>query len=219
MGSLLHPVGSLPPGAYWFRRGVFAVVVLLLAGGGWFVLSGGGSGSPAASPSITPLTTPSSTPVVTSSTTPSSTPSPTVSHSPTASSTPVAVPLCPDSAIQVEASTDAGTYAAGEKPKLTVTVTNTGKVACKRDIGRAAMGLVVSTGTTRVWSSDDCAPGGQAAVNTLKPGQVFSSTVLWNRTSSKQGCPSAQPAALTGTYTLVARNITLKSGPVTFVLH
>ena len=110
-------------------------------------------------------------------------------------------------------------YTAGSKPHLTVSVTNTGKVACKRDIGQAAMGLIIMTGSTRVWSSDDCSPGGQAAVNTLKPGQVFSSTVVWNRTSSKPGCPSGQPAAAPGTYTLTARNLTLKSTPVTFVLH
>jgi len=129
------------------------------------------------------------------------------------------VTLCPDSVIRVEALTDSTSYAAGVKPKLTVSVTNTGKVACKRDIGQAAMSLVVSLGTTRVWSSDDCAPGGQAAVDVLKPGQVFSSTVDWSRTSSKPGCPSGQPAAVAGSYTLVARNLTLKSVPAPFVLH
>ena len=119
----------------------------------------------------------------------------------------------------MSAITDSATYAAGVRPKLTVSVTNTGKVACKRDIGRAAMSLVVSLGTTRVWSSDDCAPGGQPAVDVLQPGQVFSSSVSWSRTASKVGCPSGQPAAAAGSYTLVARNLTLKSAPAPFVLH
>ena len=127
--------------------------------------------------------------------------------------------LCPDSVIKVEASTDASSYSATEKPKLTVTVTNTGKVACKRDIGQSAMGLTVQTGSSHTWSSDDCSPGGQPAVNTLKAGQVFSSTVVWSRVTSKPTCPSGLPAAAAGTYTLVARNVGLKSAPVTFVLH
>ena len=142
-----------------------------------------------------------------------------MSHTPTKTASPPAITSCPDSAIKVTALTDASSYAAGAKPHLTVSVTNTGTVSCKRDIGRAAMGLLIMSGSARTWSSDDCAPGGQAAVNTLKPGQVFSSTVIWNRTTSKSGCPAGQPAAAAGTYTLTARNLTLKSTPVTFVLH
>ena len=58
MGSFLHPVGSLPPSAYWFRRAVVVVVVLLLAAGGWLLLSGVRPARPA------PRRTPSTTPLV-----------------------------------------------------------------------------------------------------------------------------------------------------------
>jgi hypothetical protein len=194
---------------------LLAVLVAVVAGG-WFLARAGASPSaapPQASQSSTPAPSSSSTPSV--STSPTPTPTPSVSHR----ASPAAVTLCPDSVIRVEALTDSASYAVGVKPRLTVSVTNTGKVACKRDIGQAAMSLVVSLGTTRVWSSDDCAPGGQPAVNVLKPGQVFSSTVDWSRTSSKPGCPSGQPAAVAGSYTLVARNLTLKSVPAPFVLH
>ena len=212
MGTVLHPVGPLPPGAYWVRRGVLLAVLIAVVAGGWFLLGGGSStGSPANSPG------PTSHP--TTSTTPSATPTPTPTVSATHSATPAAVTLCPDSVIRVEAVTDAASYPAGVDPKLSVSVTNTGKVPCKRDIGRAAMSLVVSLGTTRIWSSEDCSPGGQPAVNVLRPGQTFSSTVVWARISSKPGCPSGQPAAAAGSYSLVAANLSLKSAPAPFVLH
>ncbi len=224
MGSLLHPVGPLPPGAYWFRRAMVLAVLVVVLAGGW-LLAGLGGGSPTASPGTTPSSTPDASASSTASSTRSGAATPavsqtsSVSRSPTASHSPAAVTLCPDSVLRVSASTDSATYPAGVEPKLTVSVTNTGKVACKRDIGRAAMSLVVSRGGTRVWSSADCAPGGQAAVNVLQPGQRFSSTVLWNRTASKPGCPSGQPAAAAGSYTLVASNLTLKSVPAPFVLR
>ena len=213
VGSLLHPVGSLPPGAYWLRRALVLAALIVTIGGGWVIASGGGGPSTAAAHSSTPAPTSTGTPTAST----SNTPTPSVSH--TASQSPAAITECPDSVIRVSSSTDSATYAAGVRPKLTVSVTNTGKVSCKRDIGRSAMGLLVSLGNTRVWSSADCSPGGQPAVAVLKPGQVFSSTVLWNRTSSKVGCPSGQPAAAAGSYTLVAKNLTLKSLPAPFVLH
>ncbi|HEY5033184.1 MAG TPA: hypothetical protein VIJ54_11950 [Actinomycetes bacterium] len=212
MGTLLHPVGPLSPGAYWFRRTVVgAVVVLLLSAGGW-LLSGGG---PAKTAGGTPPSS-SSTPTVTP--TPTPTPTPTVSHTPSATATAAAITLCPDSVIKVVALTDATSYPAGVKPHLSVSVTNTGKVSCKRDIGQAAMSMLIRSGAARVWSSDDCSPGGQPAVNTLKAGQVFTSTVVWTRTISRVGCPTGQPAAAPGTYVLTAKNQTVASAPVTFVL-
>ncbi len=214
MGTLLHPVGPLPAGAYWFRRTVIAVVVLLLVVGGSVWLLGGGSSKDAAGNHPSSSTTPTGTPT----TTPTPTPTPTVSHPPSATTTPAAITLCNDSVIKVVALTDATSYPAGSKPHLTVSVTNTGKVACKRDIGQGAMNLLITSGAARVWNSDDCSPGGQPAVNTLKAGQVFNSTVVWTRTISRAGCPAGQPAAAPGTYTLVAKNLTIKSAAVTFVL-
>jgi zona occludens toxin (predicted ATPase) len=224
MGSFLHPVGPMPAGAYWLRRLLLLVVLLALVGGGWWFVSGRASGSASATPP--PSTEPSSpaadttSPTVTTtpSTTPSTTTSPTspASTTATASAAPVA---CASGAIAVQASTDAGIYPPGAHPLLTVTVTNVGSVPCIRDLGQAAMGLIVSSGKTRVWSSDDCAPGGPEAAATLRPGQRFSSTVSWDRVTSKPGCPAGQPAAAPGTYQLVARNVALTSAPRSFSLR
>jgi hypothetical protein len=214
MGSLLRPVGSLPQGVYWFRRCLVAGVVLVVLLGGWWVLgSFGGQGSAASSPPATP--TGSHTPAS------SATSSPSVTHRPSAtksSATAAGPATCPDSVIRVLAVTSEASYSAGAAAKLTVQVTNTSAVPCKRDLGQAALELLVYAGKTRVWSSDDCNPGGGHAVVTMKAGQTFSSTVQWARQTSVPGCPSARPTAAPGAYQLVARSLALRSAPSPFSL-
>jgi cytoskeletal protein RodZ len=224
VGTVLHPVGPLPPRAYWLRRVLIVLVVVLVVALVWWLFAGMGSGSPAAGPTgsgtPTPTTTPTSptsTPTPTHTTTsPTSTPTATTT-SPSPTST-AGVAACPDSAIKVTALTDATSYPAGKDPRLTVEVGNIGTVSCKRDVGQVALELIVSSGSARTWSSDDCNPGGSHAVVTLRAGQTFSTTVVWSRTTSAPGCPSGKPKAAPGHYQLVARNLTLKSAPAPFQL-
>lgn len=114
--------------------------------------------------------------------------------------------------------TNKTSYAATEKPQFTLRVTNTGSKACRRDVGRAALGLVVSKGETRFWSSDDCAPGGAADLHLLAAGGSYRTTVVWQRTASKPGCPSGQPSAPAGSYSLVGRDLDVSSKAVAFTL-
>jgi cytoskeletal protein RodZ len=223
VGTVLHPVGPLPPRAYWLRRVLIVLLVVLVVALVWWLFAGLSGGTPAAGPtgSGSPSTTPSATPTTsspsatTSPTTTSPSPTPSVTTSPSTTATSA---LCPDSVIKVTALTDATTYAAGKDPRLTVEVQNTGTVSCKRDLGQVALELIVSSGSARTWSSDDCNPGGSHAVATLRPGQTFSTTVVWSRTTSAPGCPSGKPQAAPGHYQLVARNLTLKSAPAPFQL-
>ena len=69
--------------------------------------------------------------------------------------------------IAVEATTDSSTYPVGSTPKLTLTITNTGDVACKRDVGPKANELEITSGGYHVWSSDDCNASSQSKVVTL----------------------------------------------------
>jgi len=228
---MLHPVGSLPPGAYWLRRALVLTLLLMLVLGGWWLFGrGGASGDTGSPPRSTAGTGPSASPSPHTSHRPS--PSPTPSHHPSATPTAThaaaatsspspsssATPTCADSAIKVLAVTDASSYATGVKPRLTVQVTNTGDTSCRRDLGQAALTLLVSSGNTRTWSSDDCNPGGGSAVVVLRAHQTFSSTVIWDRVVSRPGCPASLPAA-GGSYRLVARNLRLYSAPVPFTLH
>ena len=211
LDALMNPRGPLPPGVYWRRRVVLAAAVVLL-----FALllrsCGGGDarlGQTQPSPSASPSSTPSASP--------SASPRPSV----TASPTPTRVPgePCRRGELKVEAVTDAKTYAPTARPKLTIKVTNTGPVACTRDLGSAATELRVLSGNDRVWSSDDCTNKGEPDIVTLPPRGSESATVTWARRRSSPGCDGERPAVPPGTYRLVARAGDVTSAPVSFVLQ
>jgi hypothetical protein len=210
---VLRPVGPLPPGAYWFRRLLLVVVVvLLLAIAWWFLGRGSGAEDPAAA---TP--TPSAT---------SSSPTPTTTQSekskPTKTktkSTAAEAPECADKDIEVSVATDAEAYAPSELPTFTLTVENVSDETCSRDVGPAALELRVSSGGSRVWSSDDCNPGGDPRLKVLGPQDRFVQSVQWGRTLSQEGCPTPQESAEPGTYQVVARNQERFSDPAAFVLE
>lgn len=216
---MLHPVGSLPPGVYWFRRLLAAVLVLLVLVVGWWLFAGRGSGGASAGPSSSPGPSASSTPSTSASQTPSTTASASATHSATASTSSTAVAACASSAIRVLAQTDQSSYSSTAKPRFTLQVTNAGTTSCRRDLGQSAVELIVQQAGKHVWSSDDCNPGGGSAIATLRPGQTFSTTVVWERQTSKAGCPAGQPAAAAGSYQLVARNLAQTSAPAAFRLQ
>ncbi len=216
---MLHPRGPLPPGVYWVRRLLaLLVVVALLLGVRWvYQRTFGSSGSSDASPTTSPTSSPSTSPTKSPSASPTSA-SPTTSPSGSASPSTTAVPLCADSAIAVTASTDAASYPVGSTPRLRMRIQNTSSKPCRRDIGAGQNELVITSGSTRVWSSDDCNPGGAAQVQTIQPGQSYSVTVTWLGKLSKKGCPADLPEAQAGSYKLTGRNGTVTSKPATFAL-
>ncbi len=206
LDALLRPRGPLPPGVYWRRR---LVLLLVLAVGTWLVARSIG-GEPAAqrrpSPSPSPSPTrPSPTPSLTPSPTPSPTPRPSASPAPSPSPSRSPGGPCRPTELKLEATANARSYASGVRPVLTLAVTNTGPVACTRDVGQAARELRVRSGNDRIWSSDDCSPGGRAAVTMLQPGQRLTFSVTWSRRRSAPGCPADQPLAAAGTYQVIGR--------------
>jgi len=204
--ALLHPRGPLPPAVYWRRRLVtFGVVVLVL-----FLVArscGGDGASPRAGVSPSPSRSASPT-------TPA--PSRSAGASPTASA---AIGPCKPADLLLSAKADAQTYPAGRRPVLTIGVQNKGRVACTRDVGQAAREIIVKSGNDRVWSSDDCSPGGGPTVATLQPGAAPTSfTVTWSRTRSAPGCPAGRRDAPAGTYKVFGRFGDLTSEGDTFSL-
>jgi hypothetical protein len=182
-----QPVGPLPAAVYWRRRAVaLLAVVALVAVLGWLLgRVGGGDGDVLAGPAPTP------------------------SASQAAPSTPAATPApvaaCGDDVLEVEATAQAANAPVGAGTRLQLTVRNTGAVPCTRALGQGAVELVVTSGDDRVWSSDDCAPGGDEGVVELAPGQVQTARATWSGTRSAAGCPPDQPVAQPGTYRVTAR--------------
>ena len=189
-----RPVGPEPASTYWQRRAVVATGLVLVLALGSTLLTGGDDDpdelAQAPRPSASATPSPSAVPSVT----------PAPSASPSA-----AVPICQPEVLKVEALTDADSYAVGATPRLTLRVTNTGAAPCTRDLGQAAVELVVFSGRDRIWSSDDCAPGGPKAVTTLAPGKPVSQRVTWNGRRSRPGCEGDKEQAEPGTYRVQGR--------------
>lgn len=186
-----RPVGPEPASTYWQRRAVVATGLVLALALGSSVLTGGGDEPDELAQA--PRPTPSATSAgVLASPTPSASPS-------------AAVAICQPEALTIEAVTDAESYAVGATPRLTLRVTNTGTAPCTRDLGQAAVELVVFSGRDRIWSSDDCAPGGPKDVTTLEPGTPAVQRVTWNGRRSRPGCAGEKEQAAAGTYRVQGR--------------
>lgn len=181
MSTLRSPVGPQPPSVYWRRRllvllGMVAVIVVIV-----LIIVRPGSGSPAADKTPTPSDTP----------TPFSTP--------TFSSAAGGEP-CNADQVAIEAITDAVSYAAGEQPKLSMSITNVGAAPCTFDVGTAEQEYIVTSGTDRIWSSKDCQTGEAANPVVLVPDVAQTTTPFaWDRTrSSTTTCDTSGAAAVAG---------------------
>jgi len=164
---------------------VFGGLVLLVAAiavGIWLVIA-----QPWAEAETKPAPIPSSTDAA-ASPTPDPAESDTPSPEPEPESTDEAAKAAPCQAsdIRVEAVTDADTYAAGELPELSISLTNTGVADCTLDVGSATQIFTVSSGNDVWWRSTDCQENSSSMVVTLAAGQnVPSATpVVWDRTRS-----------------------------------
>jgi hypothetical protein len=206
---VFRPVGPLPPGAYWFRRLLVLALVIVIALAVWwvFVRDSGDADLAAANTEPSVTETPSQTQT-------SSSPKPTKTES-----TQPTAPLCDDGDVAVTVTTNEPTYAAGQEPTFTLTVENISDAKCRRDVGPRALELRVSSGGSKIWSSDDCSPGGAVDERTLLPGDSFEQTVQWSRVVSEPDCPTPQDQASAGDYQVVARNLEIISDPAVFTLE
>ena len=185
-----RPVGPEPASTYWQRRAVVATAAVLVLGLLWTLLTGGSDAPERLAEAPRPTT------AVTDAPSPAA---------PTAAPSPAAVPICQPTALRIEPTADDDSYGVGATPRLSLRVTNTGTAACTRDLGQAAVELQVVSGNDRIWSSDDCAPGGPKRVTTLEPGKPQVQRVTWNGRRSRPGCAGDKEQAQAGTYRVLGR--------------
>lgn len=127
--------------------------------------------------------------------------------------------LCADADTAIGGAPSAPSFAAGQQPRLTMTVTNRGAQPCVRDLsGPLQIFTVFAADGARVWSTADCFPGQGSDVQQLAPGQVVSFTVKWSGTTSTPGCTGDRAVAPPGDYTLVAQLGGLSSPPAAFAI-
>jgi hypothetical protein len=192
MSTNKHPVGRPSARVYRRRRlvllaallAVIVVVVLVI------VRPWSSSGDvPTPKP-----TTPSPTPTDTPSATPSGTTTPTAKATPTAK--PKAGAACLPSNVTVTAVTDKSSYASGEEPKLSLTLTNTGPVSCSIDAGTGKQLYTVTSGSETYWKSTDCQTDPTSDTILLLPNKTVNSTsITWDRTRSDPStCNEPRPS-------------------------
>jgi hypothetical protein len=125
---------------------------------------------------------------------------------------------CSKQSIEVKVAPGAKTLASGTGTSLTMTVGNSGDVACTRNVGSGANEItILATSGKVVYSTDHCNPSTAAKTSELAPGDPKAVTVTWDGRTSSQGCGGGAglPA---GTYTVVARNGDVTSDPVTITV-
>jgi hypothetical protein len=191
MSTFKNPVGPQPSKVYWRRRlivglGVLAVIVIII-----LIVTRPGS-SPTKSASATHTQSSSSS-------------------TPAASKDGAA---CLPSNIKLEAITDKTTYAASEKPLISMKITNTGTAACSMNLGSTQQELKITSGSETYWDSKDCQTGAVDAPTVLKAGQALSTpTITWDRTrSSTTTCSASRPPVTAGG---ASYHLTVKVGDIT----
>ena len=128
---------------------------------------------------------------------------------------------CEQNLVTVTATTDKATYAAGEKPLLTLKVTNGNKVPCKVNIGTSQMEFLITSGSDRIFSSTDCQTDSTDLVKTLAPGQSETANFPWQRNRTVQGCApvESKPGAGGAYYVFTARLANKSSTKAVFQLN
>ena len=208
-----RPVGPEDARTYWQRRAVVALAVLLPVVLLLSLLGGDdedrlAEGTPARTTTVGATAAPTTGP----SATPSASPSATPSASPGSQQ-------CDDDVLRLDAVSGEPAYSVDDEPRLELRVTNTGAAPCSRDLGQAAVEIVVMSGADRIWSSDDCAPGGSADVVVLEPGTPHISRVTWPGTRSLPGCGGDDERARAGTYRVAGRVGDLRAAGQSFQLQ
>jgi hypothetical protein len=203
-----RPVGPEPSSVYWQRRAAVLVAALLLLVLPLWSLGGDdepdtlGQEPPLGSAAPSSAASPAASDPASAQ--PSAAPAPEATPSPPPTPMPPLASCAPD-VLEIGARAEQDSYRLGATPRLSLEVVNTGPAPCTRDLGQPAVELVVSSGPDRIWSSDDCAPGGAARVVTLQPGQAVVQWVTWNGRRSRPGCPESTEQAQPGTYRVSAR--------------
>jgi hypothetical protein len=201
MNVLLRPAGPEPPQVYWTRRlvvlGGAVLVILLLVTIISAALRGGGDAE-ATSPDDETLADEPGTETE-------------------APATGTRTCTAADLTLVVDA--DAGSYAAGAQPNLSVLITNTGEASCAIDAGAARLELLITSGSDRIWSSLDCvAADAPERLILLAAGAADTSTMQWTRVRSNEQCGADLPAPRAGWYRAVAKLAGAESEPESFEL-
>ncbi|PPF27790.1 hypothetical protein C5D07_00985 [Rathayibacter tritici] len=149
---------------------------------------------------------------------------PTTSPDGSPGASPGAAPACTADSVAVTAVTDATSYAPGEDPQLSLSLTNTSSTDCVIDAGTSTQVFTITSGSEQIWTSTDCQTGAADLSVLLQAGRsVTGSGLTWDRTrSSADTCSGGREAVAAGgaAYNLSVSVAGIASGsPTQFLLQ
>ncbi len=211
MTTVTRPRGPLPPRVYWTRRLLVVAVAFALVFGIARLLGSSGSGGPTAQP----VGADASTSAPTSSTvqTPRSAATPTAARTgkvkgkaartvtPTPTPTPLAVPSGPCVGSDVVATpTVKGPAYAGRSVGFTLLLTTKVSPACTWDVSAESLVVKVTSGSDRIWSTQDCAAAVPKKAVVVRKDQPVAVPMTWNGQRSDSTCSRSTAWAEPGFY-------------------
>lgn len=213
MTPVTRPRRPLPRRVYWTRRILVLGVALALVFGIARLLDRGGDGAaPAAVQAGSSVTSPSAglSAGATPGTGPTSTRTPAIErpqktrHKPRKVKTPLAVPTgpCEDSDVRVEPSIDHA-YA-GQGVQVALNLTTVDAPACNWEVTPRSVVLKITSGSDRVWSTQDCPRAVMPASVVVRKDHQTKVNVVWNGQRSDSECSRTTSWALPGYYHAIA---------------
>ena len=176
------------PAVYRRRRlTVLLVVIVVIVGIVLLVWQPWNAGASQTDPSPDPTPSASSSPGGAATATPL--PSPTASQAEPEADVPegdAGAVACTAGMVEVAGITDKESYAAGENPQLSISLTNTGGVPCTMNVGTTTQTFTISSGDDVWWRSTDCQTEPSDQTVTVDAGQTVTSVtpLTWDRTRS-----------------------------------
>jgi TPP-dependent trihydroxycyclohexane-1,2-dione (THcHDO) dehydratase len=104
------------------------------------------------------------------------------------------VAACDPAAVVISGNVDHDTYAEGELPKLSMTITNTSDVACTIEVGTDKQKYIITSGSDTIWDSTVCQSSTEPFVQEFAAGEaITTNTFEWGRARS-DNCDNGTPA-------------------------
>ncbi|MBW1598968.1 hypothetical protein [Streptomyces sp. JJ38] len=132
------------------------------------------------------------------------------------------LPACTSGQVRLSLVAVENTYAPGERPRLRLTVDNSGGSDCRVAVGPGQAVVTITLAGDEdetVWSSDHCAEDGDTAQLRVPARDKAGHTIEWDRRGSAPDCPkSSRDAAAPGTYLAEVKAPGLGTAQTSFVL-
>lgn len=202
--SVSRPRGPLPARVYWFRRLLLLGLVFGLVFGLSRVFGGDGDTSPepAAQPASGVATT-DATPSAAS--TADAAPRAATKPGRTKTRAPLAMPTgpCQDSDVRIVPSLEENAFM-GEDVRLTLRLSTFDSPACTWEVSPDTVAVKLTSGSDRIWSSQDCPSAVPTEAVTLRDRKATLVDVVWSGRRSDSDCSRLTDWAQAGYYHVTA---------------